>query len=340
MSIIKDISMKRLSILTLSIFFLLFSLSAVDKQAVRVGVLNGPTCIPAAYLMDQKGTPYSFERFADPQALLPKMIKKEIDVGFMPLNVAAKVYNSGNKAIVCCAVTGLGNLSIITKDKSIRNFTDLKGKTVYTAGQGATPEYMLRYLLSENKLTYGSNGNDVDVILDYSIPTAQIAAQLISDKINYAAVPEPFTTIAKMKSDSVRAALDFQKEYKDCTGSQSIYPLSVMVVRKDFAENNPQELITFLNEYKKAYEWTVKNPLAAGKLTEKQSLGLTAAVVSKSIPVSNYTYIKAIEAVSMSEELLKIFLANEPASLGGKLPDRDFYYEPKIGGQIADENLR
>ena len=44
----------------------------------------------------------TYEKFADPQALLPKMIKKEIALGFMPANVAAKVYNAGNKSIICC----------------------------------------------------------------------------------------------------------------------------------------------------------------------------------------------------------------------------------------------
>ena len=155
-------------------------------QKVKFGVLNGPTCIPAASMMDNQKD-RTFTVFADPQALLPKMVKKEVDVGFMPLNVAAKVYNSGNKAILCCAVTGLGNIKVITTDKSVRSFTDLKGKTVYTAGQGATPEYMLRYLLTENKLTYSTDGKPADVKIDFSIPTAQIAAQMISGKIGYPA---------------------------------------------------------------------------------------------------------------------------------------------------------
>ena len=257
------------------------------------------------------------------------MIKKEIDIGFMPLNVAAKVYNTGNKAIICCAVTGLGNISLITTDKQIRTFADLKGKIVYIAGQGATPEYMFRYLLNENGLSCATDNMSSDVILDFSVPTAQLASLLISGKIKNAVVPEPFVTIAKMKSQDVRAALDFQEEYREITGSQSIYPLSVMVVRKEFAENNPELLEQFLEAYKKSYEWTLKNPQKAGELSEKHKLGLAAAVVTRAVPVSNYTFIPAAQAVSVSEELLKIFLQNDPSSIGGKLPEREFYYERK-----------
>ncbi len=316
--------MKR--IITVAISLLITAVAFCEP--LRIGVLNGPTCIPAAYLMENNVSA-NFETFADPQALLPKMIKNEIDIGFMPLNVAAKVYNSGNKAILCAAVTGLGNLKVITTDKNLHTFSSLKGKTVYTAGEGATPEYMLRYILDENQLTYAAGDKKADVTIDFSIPTAQLAAQLISGKIKYAVVPEPFATIALMKSDSVIAALDLQKEYQELTGSQNIYPLSVMVVRKDFAENNPEQLEAFLQDYKTSYEWTINNPTEASLLCEKHKLGLAAGIVEKAIPVSNYTYIPAKEAASICEELLNIFLKNEASSIGGKLPDSSFYYEPE-----------
>ena len=325
--------MKRISIFLLIFCTVFLLFGETSNKLIHVGVLNGPTCIPAAWLMENKKTvsagdnsaALTFEKFADPQALLPKLIKKEIDIGFMPVNVAAKVYNSGNKALLCSAVTGLGNLRLITKDKEIRRFIDLKGKTIYVAGQGATPEYMLRYLLEENKLTYSPKG---DVTLDYSIPTAQIAAQLLSDKIQYAVVPEPFATIAIMKSPEVTAALDLQKEYLELTGLKDIYPLSVMVVRADFAKENPELFEAFLTEYEKSVNWTVANPAEAGALSEKNGLGLAAGVVTKAIPVSNYTYIPAKNAMANIEELLSIFLKCEASSIGGKLPDNSLLQVP------------
>ena len=320
--------MKRKIFVSLVISLIFLNLFA-QNTLVRVGLLNGPTCVPASYVMENttsvSGAGLTFEKFADPQALLPKMIKNEIDIGFMPVNVAAKVYNAGNKSIICCAVVGLGNLSLITTDENIRRFTDLKGKTVYVAGQGATPEYMFRYLLKENNMTYA--GEKADVTMDFSIPTAQIAAQLISGKIQYAVVPEPFATIAKSKSEKVVAALDFQKEYLELTGEKEIYPLSVMVVRSDFAKENSKLLKEFLSEYEKAVKWTIKNPTASGLLCEKHKLGLTAGVVENAIPVSNYTYVPAASAKKSIEGLLNLFLEGEKSSIGGKLPDNGFYYK-------------
>ncbi len=328
--------MKKIGLLITSVIFSAISLFA-DESVIHVGVLNGPTCIPAAYMIEnnktvtagEKSADLSFEKFADPQTLLPKLIKKEVDIGFMPVNVAAKVYNSGNKALLLCAVTGKGNLSLITTNTEIKRFTDLKKKTVYVAGQGATPEYMFRYILDENKLSYSSDGKTADVKLDFSIPTAQIAAQMISGKIEYAVVPEPFATIAQIKSNSVKAALDLQKEYLELSGSKEIYPLSVMVVRADFAKENKELFEAFLSEYEKSVSWTIANPAEAGKLTEKAELGLAAGIVTKAIPVSNYVYIPADKAKKQIEEMLSIFLNCDKTSIGGKLPDKNFYYGQK-----------
>ncbi len=327
--------MKKISILILSLLLTSFYLIAENNNSVRVGLLNGPTCIPAAYMMENKksltsagqSASLTFESFSDPQTLLPKMIKKEIDIGFMPVNVAAKVYNSGNKALLCCAVTGFGNLKLITTDKNLRRFSELKGKRVFVAGQGATPEYMMRYILQENGLTYGEEG---DVQLDYSIPTSQLAAQLISNKIEYAVLPEPFATIAQTKSNKVHAALDLQKEYIELSGASQIYPLSVMVVRSDFAKENQEILEAFLKEYENSLVWTISNPAAAGALSEKKGLGLAAGVVAKSIPVSNYVYIAAADSIQIIENLLNIFINCDAASIGGKLPEKDFYYDKNL----------
>lgn len=317
--------MKKISVL---IFVLISNLLcfAQENQLLRIGVLNGPSCIPMAYMMENtkqlNGSQITYEKFADPQALLPKMIKNEIDVGFLPVNVAVKVYNSSNKAIICCGITGNGNIALITTDKNIKRFSDLKGHTVSVAGQGATPDYMFRYLLEQNSVPVG----EPNVVLDYSTPNAQIAAQLISGKTRYAVVPEPFVSVAKIKSRNVNTALDFQKEYESLNGSGETYPLTVMVVRKAFAEEKKDQLNEFLKSYEKSYQWTVKNPVSAGKLSEKHKLGLTADIVAKAVPNSNYTFVPAVESQKQINSLLEIFRLYDSSSFGAIFPDKDFYF--------------
>ena len=249
-------------------YFALFNLILVAQETepvgVRVGILNGPSCIPVAYLMETKTSTehatYSYEKFADPQALLPKMIKSEIDIGFMPINVAAKVYNSTNKAIICAGVCGNGNLALITKNKNAQKIEDLAGATVSVAGQGAMPEYIFTYILSQYDLNQ-------KIELDYTIPTGNIPAALISDKIEYAVVPEPFATIATTKDNSVVYAIDLQKEYSALSGN-NIYPFTCIVVRAKYAKENPDAVKNFLEKYEASVDWTIDNPGIAGQYYE------------------------------------------------------------------------
>ena len=298
-----------------------------SEQKIRVGVLNGPSCIPAAYMMENdriiNEVPVSYEKYADVQALLPKILKGEIDIGFMPANVAAKVYSTSNKALLCCAITGNGNLALISKNKNVKRFSDLKGKTIAVAGQGATPEYMFRYLLEKNELIINEKDG---VTLSFSVPTAQIVPQLISGKIDYAVVPEPFVTIAKAKSKDIDVCIDLQSEYEYFAGEGKIYPLTVMVASKKFINENRRLMELFLSAYEEAFMWTEANPIAAGKLCEKQDLGLAAGIVSSAIPRSNYTFITGEELQPKVEELLSIFLSFDASSIGNSLPAKDFYY--------------
>lgn len=310
------------------LFLFMLGLSSVifAEDVIRVGLLNGPSCIPAAFLIENnkeiEGAKVTTQKFADVPALLPKMLKNEIDIGFMPLNVAAKVYNSSG-AIVCCGITGNGNLALITKKSDVKRFEDLKGKTVYVAGQGATPEYMFKYLIEKNELKLGSSDG---VTLSFSIPTAQIVPQLLADKIQYAVVPEPFATIARMKSKEVVVAIDLQNEYEYFAGKDSTYPLTVLVARKGFAENNKDLLDAFLAKYEESYKQTLRYPKKAGELCEKLDFGLAAGIVSTSIPRANYVFVSSEYARKDAETLLNLFLANDEVSIGGKLPDDGFYF--------------
>lgn len=317
--------MKKRSVFALIICLISTVYAQEEKktQVLNAAILSGPSCIPVCKIVENPvidDIQINFEKFVTPQNLLPKLVKKEIDLAFLPVNVAAKVFNTANKNIVCLAVTGNGNIFLITKDTKVNKISDLSGKKVKVAGQGATPDYLFRYLLQQNEI------NDNEIFLDYSVPNAQIAAQLISGKIDYAVVPEPFVTIAKTKSKDVRVAVDFQQEYKFFSDGNQNYPLTVMIARKEFAQNNQEIIDKFLKEYEKSLEWTLKNPAAAGKLCETLDFSLAANVVAKSIPNSNYTFIRAVEAKTQIEELLTIFMNLDKASVGQVLPSDDFYF--------------
>lgn len=280
-----------------------------------IGVLKGPSGIPMAHMMDTYEAEY--ETFAQANLLLPKLMKGEVDIGFLPPNAAAKVYNSSKGKVVIAAVCGNGMLNLITRDLSIEKFSDLSGETVYVAGQGATPEYLTRFLLA----FYGLSD---DVTLDFSIPNADIAPALISGKIKYAIVPEPFSTVATTKDSSIVRAINLQDEWAKVTG-QNYYPMSVVAVNAEYARANSKSVQKFLNAYQKSVSWTVNNPEKAGMLVEKYELGLNASVAAKAIPNCAFTYKTAKKSRTDIESLLEIFMKFDKASVGDSLPDDKFY---------------
>lgn len=302
----------------------------VVNYDLHVGILNGPTAIPAAYLLDDPSriadATVSFEQFASPVALLPKMIKGEIDIGFMPVNVAAKAYTSSNGAILLAGISGNGNITLITRDSNILSFADLKGKTVAVAGQGSTPDYMFRYLLSKNEVEVGEGADQVQLV--FTASTASIVPDLLSGKIAYAVVPEPFSTIATMKDAGVRRVFDFQTEFEKVSefSEGTSYPLTAVVVTKEYALENAEKVNAFLTALDASIAWTIANPQKSGVLVQKHTLGLMAPIVGKAIPNSNFVFEEATAARPRVESLLDIFLALDESSVGGKLPDDGFYF--------------
>jgi NitT/TauT family transport system substrate-binding protein len=293
----------------------LFASGKKETAVVHVAALNGPSAIPMAYLFENppvfNGVQAEFELAAGPDILLPKLIKGEVDIGILPINTAAKVYNANNGAVVLGAIVGEGMVSLVTRDAAIAALADLRGKRVDVAGQGATPDYLFRYLLAAN----GVDGVD----LDFSSPPPELAAALISGRIDYAVVPEPFSTVALNASAEFRRAIDFQKEYAAVQkAANSTYPITALVIRAGFAKENPQAVRQFLTAMQEAIEWTNANPFEAGALVQKHTLGLQAQIVTRSIPTSAFRFSTAQNSRRSVENLLQIFLAADPTSIGGK----------------------
>ncbi len=297
--------------------------------ALHVAALVGPSGIGMAYLFGNppdlgSGTAVTFEAAGSVDVLLPKLLKGELDIGILPPNVAAKLYNLQSNSVVLGAVVGNGMISLVTRDDSVKNLADLAGKTVSVVGQGATPEYVMRTLLEKSGLTAGS------VTLDYSIPATEIGAALISGKIAYALVPEPFATIAILNGATgdkpVRKAI-FLRDVWKANGLGDDFPMTVCVIRAEYAKQYPAVVRKFLDSYRTAIAWTVANPAEAGQYVEKAGLGLKAPIATKAIPSSNYVFINAIESRPSVEKLLSVFLDFAPEAVGGKLPDEGFYFK-------------
>ena len=311
-----------------SLMFVLFALLvgfcfAKQPEEVNISALNGPSGIGMAYLFETKpdigAKETNYEVVASADVLLPKLLKGEVQIGILPPNAAAKVYNKNKGAIVMGAVVGEGMLTIVSTDDSVTSLASLKGKKLTVAGQGATPEYMIRYLAAKEGISL--EGGKEGIELDFSIPNAEIAAAIASGKIQNALVPEPFATVACTNAKNCRRAINIQELW-----GKDNYPMTVVVINAKFASEYPETVQKFLDAYKDSIYWTNKYPTAAGALVEKYTLGLKAMIAAKAIPNAHFAFTYAKDAKSKIESLLSIFLEYSPEAIGGKLPDSAFYF--------------
>jgi NitT/TauT family transport system substrate-binding protein len=294
-----------------------------DNQELTFYVIKGPTGVGMIRLFEEPpalpGFTLRLTALAQADQIAAQFISGEAKLGILPVNAAAKIASSG-KRLQAAAVIGSGMLSLLSADSEVQRLEDLRGKTVAAAGQGATPDYVLRKILLSKGLV-----PDEDVQLNYTLGYAEIAQSLIAGQISLALLPEPFATMARSGNPDLRPAGDIQAEWSAAAGLAGNYPMTLLVADADFAAAHPAVMRRFLDAAKASLEWALANPAEAGTLVEKHELGLRAPVVSAAIPRSNYVFIPAAEARPSLEALYQVFLDFSPASIGGKLPDADFY---------------
>ncbi|MDR2602006.1 MAG: ABC transporter substrate-binding protein [Spirochaetaceae bacterium] len=293
------------------------------QNELTVYAIKGPSGVALIQLFEKPpvvpGFNIKVEALAQADQMAARIIAGEIKIGVLPSNTAAKIAASG-KAIQVAAVTGNGMLSLLSTDLTVKSIKDLKDKTLSVAGQGAVPEFVFRKILANNKVDAKS------VQMDFSLAYPEIAASLIAGRIKTALLPEPFASMAREGNKEIRQIGDIQNEWRKAV-KQANYPMTVIVVNSDFAKQNPLVVKSILSAIKDSVAWVIANPVEAGNLVEKHSLGLKAAVVAASVPKSNYVYAAAPAARKSLDALYRIFLEFEPSSIGGKLPDDSFYLE-------------
>ena len=189
--------MKKIISLLLA-FVLALSLAACGAQKeepyasvnIRLGGLKGPTSMGMAKLLDdaEKGltaNTYDFTMAPSAGELTPQLIKGELDILALPVNVAAILYNQTQGAVELLAASTLGVLYITEKGgNTVTDVKSLAGKTLYATGKGATPEYALTYLLAQSGLTLGK-----DVTVEWKSEPSEIVALMAQEEHSIAMLP-------------------------------------------------------------------------------------------------------------------------------------------------------
>ena len=137
--------------------------SEATEATLRIAGLKGPTTMGLVNLMaDEVASSYDFTMYGAADEIVPLLVKGDLDAAAVPANLAATLYNKTNGAVEVACINTLGVLYIVENGETVNSVADLKGQTIVTTGKGTTPEYVLRYVLSENGVD-----PDSDVTIEY-----------------------------------------------------------------------------------------------------------------------------------------------------------------------------
>ena len=294
-------------------------------EPLRIAGLKGPTTMGLVNLLSMKedGTAsmdYDLQLYGAADEIVPLLMKGELDMAAIPANLAATLYQKTEGGIQAVAVNTLGVLYVVEKGgDTVQSMADLKGRTILSTGKGTTPEYVLRYLLTQNGID-----PDKDVTIEYYSEATEVTAQMANTEDAIAVLPQPYVTAAGLQDDTLRVALDLTEEWNKVADTQLI--TGVTVVRKEYAEEHPDVVAAFLTDYAKSVEAANTDLDGTAALCEEQGVVAKAAIAKKALPECNIVCLTGDELKTNASAYLQVLFDADPKAVGGAMPGDDFYW--------------
>jgi len=301
--------------------------TAVPKEKVEVNIaaMKGPTALGMLKLMEdaEAGTTannYKFTIAGAADEITASIIKGDIPIAAVPCNLASVLYNKSKGGVTMLGINTLGVLYIVETGENIKSVNDLKGKTIYSTGKGTTPEYTLNRLLQSAGID-----PEKDVTIEYKSEATEVAAILSQTENAVAMLPQPYVTTVLNSNGKARIALDVTREWEALNEGSTVVT-GVVVANTKFLTENPDVVNAFMEEYAASAAYTVENVDAAAALSEKFDI-FKAPIAKKAIPYCNIVLIEGEEMKAKASAYLKVLFEQNPASVGGALPEDGFFYQ-------------
>lgn len=293
---------------------------------INLYVLSGPTGIGAMNLWaasdagETKNT-YHITMPGANDEVVAALSKGDADIAAVATNLAATLYNKTDGGVTVLAVNTLGVLSLLSNGQEAATVSELKGKTIYAPGQGANPEYILRYVLSGNGLD-----PDKDVTLRFVGEGSELLTVWQSDPEAVILAPQPVATSILMQNENAKTLFDMTEEWDKIAGGDSTLMMGCVIVRNEFLQANPGAVELFLQEYAASIEKAQSDVEGTAALCQQYGLIPKAALAQKAIPSCGLTFVTGAEMKTGLSGYLQVMLDANPKSVGGALPGDGFYY--------------
>lgn len=240
-----------------------------------------------------------------------------------PSHVPANLVARGMPLKMLCIV-GMGHLSIVTSDPSIRAFTDLAGKPILGFFKNDMPDLTFRALAKMEGMD-----PDRDLKLSYVQTPMEAAQMLAAGKADTAILSEPPATAAIMaaakEGRELRRAFDLNEVWGRHKGKARI-PMAGVALHQSLLDDNPELVAALRAGLPVAEKHVLADPKAAAALAER-TMQMRAPIFEKAF---DHLKIEVVSARAAKDELIAFYSALldlEPDAVGGRLPPDDYYLD-------------
>lgn len=290
---------------------------------MSVACMTGPTGVGMAKLMADSAAGntannYKFTVASAATEINAQFIKGEINIASVPTNVAATLFNKTEGKVRMLAVNTYGVLSILEKGDTIKSIADLKGKTVYSTGKGQNPEYILKYILTQNGID-----PEKDLTINF-VSSEDLVAKLISGEAEVAMAPEPAATTVMVKNSELNRVLSINDEWAKVSDTKLM--MGCVIALESYIAANPEAVEKFLEEYSASVSFATENIDEAAKHCATYGITASEAIAKKAIPTCNLCYVTGAEMKNNVNGYYNVLFNADPTSVGGALPTDALYY--------------
>lgn len=270
---------------------------AGESNTIRVAFFPNITHTQALIMKEKKmlekalGDDYKVKwlDFNAGPAEVEAMFAGEVDIGYIGPVPAITAYNQSEGDIrIIAGATGGGSVLVTREGLDIQTVEELSGKTVAIPSLGNTQHLLLLKVLDDYGLKPKANGGTVNVV---PVENADEATVMEMGQVDAALVPEPWGSTLQKKIGA-KVLLDYEDIWMDGN-----YATTVVMVSKDFMDQNTELVQTFIDVHKEATAYTNSHPKEASEVMNKQIQLLTGKSLDAQI------LDQAFERIVVSDEL-------------------------------------
>lgn len=289
----------------------------------EVTVLNpiGPLVFPVAGLagskVDTGGLKINLQYWKTGDEAIGLLSANKADFAVVPVVTGANIDAGG----VDLALLGVHEWKVFyliaAPGNQFKSWQDLKGKQVYIpVGKGSTIDLLLSAGLEKNNLK-----PNVDTKIAAAEPQ-EIVQLFKTGKVQYAALPEPFVTMA-IQGGKGQIVLDFQKYWAELTGGPERMPVAGLFVKRDFMKKHPAETAKVAAAFKQSIKWSGQNVDEALKISAK-TLPIPAPIMKTALTRLEFSWVDSKACQPEVKTFLTQMQKLYPEGLK-KLPGEEFY---------------